>query len=111
MSTVITSTEAVASATTSGGGDNAAAASQHTTDDSADNKKHSSSSNANAKDGDDDEERTTSITKSRRPANVALTQQRMKAWQPLLDPKWIIAAYLAIGIIFIPTGKFCISDV
>ena len=99
MSTVITSTEAV------GGGDNAAAASQHTTTDSAINKKHGSSSNANAKD-DDDEERTTSITKSRRPANVALTQQRMKAWQPLLDPKWIIAAYLAIGIIFIPTGKF-----
>lgn len=110
MSTVITSTEAVASAT-GGGGDNAAAASQHTTTDSATNKKHSSSSNANAKDGDDDEECTTSITKSRRPANVALTQQRMKAWQPLLDPKWIIAAYLAIGIIFIPTGKFCISDV
>ena len=43
--------------------------------------------------------------KSRKPSDVALTQQRMKSWQPLLDPKWIIAAYLAIGIIFIPTGE------
>ncbi|KAL9189897.1 hypothetical protein ACHAXT_009572 [Thalassiosira profunda] len=39
-----------------------------------------------------------------RPKDVALFQQRMKAWQPLLDPKWVIAAYLMIGIIFIPTG-------
>ena len=40
-----------------------------------------------------------------RPKDVALFQQRMKAWQPLLDPKWVIAAYLMIGIIFIPTGE------
>ena len=51
-----------------------------------------------------DEEPTTPL-KSRKPSDVALTQQRMKSWQPLLDPKWIIAAYLAIGIIFIPTGE------
>ena len=45
-------------------------------------------------------------TKStRRPADQALTQQRMKSWQPLLDPKWVIAAYLLIGIVFIPTGE------
>lgn len=43
-------------------------------------------------------------TKSRRPADVALTQQRMRAWHPLLDPKWVIAAYLLVGIVFIPTG-------
>lgn len=41
---------------------------------------------------------------SRRPTDQALTQQRMKAWQPILDPKWIIASYLLIGIVFIPTG-------
>ena len=53
---------------------------------------------------DDDNENDTPL-KSRKPSDVALTQQRMKSWQPLLDPKWIIAAYLAIGIIFIPTGE------
>ena len=47
--------------------------------------------------------------KTRRPKDVALTQQRMKSWQPLLDPKWIIITYLCIGIIFIPTGKLLFS--
>lgn len=42
---------------------------------------------------------------SRRPADVALKQQRMRSWQPLLDPKWVIACYLFIGIVFIPTGE------
>ena len=42
---------------------------------------------------------------SHRPADVALKQQRMKSWQPLLDPKWVITCYLMIGIIFIPTGE------
>ncbi|KAL7552492.1 hypothetical protein ACHAWF_015737 [Thalassiosira exigua] len=28
----------------------------------------------------------------------------MKAWHPLLDPKWVIAAYLFVGVVFIPTG-------
>ena len=46
--------------------------------------------------------------KNRRPKDVALTQQRMKSWQPLLDPKWIIITYLCIGVIFIPTGKFVV---
>lgn len=52
------------------------------------------------------------VTKnSRKPADVALFQQRMKAWQPLLDPKWMIAAYLCIGLIFIPTGTLRLSFV
>lgn len=44
-------------------------------------------------------------TRSRRPADVALLQQRMKSWQPLLDPKWVIASYFLIGIVFIPVGE------
>ena len=48
--------------------------------------------------GDDDP------AKTRRPADVALKQQRMKGWQLLLEPKWVIAVYLAIGVVFIPTG-------
>ena len=65
------------------------------------NENNNSSSNI-----EKDEEPT--ILKSRKPSDVALTQQRMKSWQPLLDPKWIIAAYLAIGIIFIPTGELVV---
>lgn len=43
--------------------------------------------------------------RTKRPADVALKQQRMKAWQPLLDPKWVIPCYLLIGVIFIPIGE------
>ncbi|KAL7506791.1 hypothetical protein ACHAXN_004432 [Cyclotella atomus] len=41
---------------------------------------------------------------SRRPRDLALLQQRMKAWQPLLSPRWVIAAYLVIAAVFIPVG-------
>ncbi len=44
-------------------------------------------------------------SRSRRPPDVALLQQRMKSWQPLLDPKWVIATYFLIGIVFIPVGE------
>jgi hypothetical protein len=48
-------------------------------------------------------------SRSRRPPDVALLQQRMKSWQPLLDPKWVIASYFVIGIIFIPVGESTIE--
>ncbi len=41
----------------------------------------------------------------RRPDDVAIKQQRMKSWQPLLHPRYVIAAYFIIGIVFIPTGE------
>ncbi len=31
-------------------------------------------------------------------------QQRLKAWQPILTPKWVIATYALVGIVFIPIG-------
>ena len=40
-----------------------------------------------------------------RPRDLALRQQRLKAWKPILDPKWVIAALLIIAAIFIPVGK------
>jgi hypothetical protein len=46
---------------------------------------------------------------SRRPRDLALLQQRMKAWQPLLSPRWVIASYLVIAAIFIPVGKWSVS--
>lgn len=40
-----------------------------------------------------------------RPPDLALRQQRLKAWKPILDPTWVIAALLIIAAIFIPVGK------
>ncbi|KAI9819815.1 MAG: hypothetical protein M1832_003890 [Thelocarpon impressellum] len=42
--------------------------------------------------------------KSRRPANTAFRQQRLKAWQPILTPKTVLPLFFAVGIIFAPIG-------
>jgi len=42
--------------------------------------------------------------KSRRPANSAFRQQRLKAWQPILTPKTVLPLFFAVGIIFAPIG-------
>ena len=42
--------------------------------------------------------------KSRRPANTAFRQQRLKAWQPILTPKTVIPLFFAIGVICAPIG-------
>ncbi|KAF7543029.1 hypothetical protein G7Z17_g11083 [Cylindrodendrum hubeiense] len=42
--------------------------------------------------------------KSRRPANTAFRQQRLKAWQPILTPKTVLPLFFIIGIIFAPIG-------
>jgi len=41
---------------------------------------------------------------TKRPANTAFKQQRLKAWQPILTPKPVILSFLIIGIVFIPIG-------
>ncbi|KAK7751906.1 alkylphosphocholine resistance protein lem3 [Diatrype stigma] len=46
--------------------------------------------------------------KSRRPANTAFRQQRLKAWQPILTPKTVIPLFFAIGIICAPIGGLLI---
>ncbi|KAI0387002.1 Lem3/Cdc50 [Hypomontagnella monticulosa] len=46
--------------------------------------------------------------KSRRPANTAFRQQRLKAWQPILTPKTVIPLFFAIGIICAPVGGLLI---
>jgi len=43
-------------------------------------------------------------TKSRRPANTAFRQQRLKAWQPILTPKTVLPLFFIIGVIFAPIG-------
>lgn len=42
--------------------------------------------------------------KTKRPANTAFKQQRLKAWQPILTPKTVIPILFIIGIIFAPIG-------
>ncbi|KAI1341365.1 lem3 cdc50 family protein [Xylariaceae sp. FL0016] len=42
--------------------------------------------------------------KSRRPANTAFRQQRLKAWQPILTPKTVIPLFFVIGLITAPIG-------
>lgn len=42
--------------------------------------------------------------KSKRPANTAFRQQRLKAWQPILTPKSVLPLFFIVGIIFAPLG-------
>ncbi|KAJ5765557.1 Meiotically protein [Penicillium odoratum] len=42
--------------------------------------------------------------KSRRPANTAFRQQRLKAWQPILTPKSVLPLFFVVGIVFAPLG-------
>ncbi|KAJ3315759.1 hypothetical protein HDU76_002111 [Blyttiomyces sp. JEL0837] len=42
--------------------------------------------------------------RTKRPANTAFKQQRLKAWQPILTPKTVLPAFFAIGAVFIPLG-------
>ncbi|TPX33245.1 hypothetical protein SmJEL517_g03849 [Synchytrium microbalum] len=42
--------------------------------------------------------------KSRKPANTAFKQQRLKAWQPVLTPKAVLPLFFIVGIIFVPIG-------
>jgi hypothetical protein len=44
---------------------------------------------------------------SRRPQDSDFYQQRLKAWQPILTPKWVVCVFLLIGIPFIIIGFVC----
>jgi len=46
---------------------------------------------------------------SKRPEDTNFKQQRLKAWQPLLTPAYVIATFFVIGIIFIPIGAVIYS--
>jgi hypothetical protein len=41
---------------------------------------------------------------SKRPEDSAFKQQRLKAWQPLLTPFWVIATFFLIGVLFVILG-------
>lgn len=60
---------------------------------------HADSINSN-----DDNSKNQDKKKSKRPANTAFRQQRLKAWQPILTPKTVLPLFFAIGVIFAPIG-------
>eukprot|EP00753_Platysulcus_tardus_P010060 PLAT2482.18.p2 GENE.PLAT2482.18~~PLAT2482.18.p2 ORF type:complete len:337 (-),score=166.61 PLAT2482.18:31-1041(-) len=41
---------------------------------------------------------------SHRPDDTDFKQQRLKAWQPILTPVWVISTFFGIGVIFIILG-------
>lgn len=41
---------------------------------------------------------------SKRPKYSRFTQQELPACKPILTPKWVISAFLLIGVVFIPIG-------
>ncbi|TMW62526.1 hypothetical protein Poli38472_005144 [Pythium oligandrum] len=42
--------------------------------------------------------------KSRKPEDTPFKQQKLKAWQPILTPNWVIGTFAVVGLIFIPIG-------
>jgi len=43
---------------------------------------------------------------SRKPIDSDFQQQRLRAWQPLLTPNWVIGVFSLIGAIFVVIGPF-----
>ncbi|DAZ96065.1 TPA: hypothetical protein N0F65_005843, partial [Lagenidium giganteum] len=42
---------------------------------------------------------------SKRPdSEIPFKQQKLKAWQPILTPSWVIGSFAFVGIVFIPLG-------
>jgi hypothetical protein len=46
---------------------------------------------------------------SNRPQDNAFQQQKLKAWQPLLTPQWVIGTFLSVGILFLIIGPIILS--
>jgi hypothetical protein len=42
-------------------------------------------------------------------SDTPFKQQRLKAWQPILTPLWVVGIFIAIGAVFIPVGIACLA--
>ena len=60
------------------------------------------------KKNEDDESVLSLSEQTNRPPDLALHQQRIPAWHPILDPVWVIIALFYLGVIMIPTGA-CVA--
>jgi len=47
---------------------------------------------------------------SKKPVDNDFQQQRLRAWQPLLTPPWVIATFLVIGVLFVIIGGVCVAS-
>jgi hypothetical protein len=56
--------------------------------------------------GDEDESVLDLADQTMRPKDVAVQQQRVAAWHPILDPEWMIYSFLILAIIMIPVGTY-----
>ncbi|KDN40359.1 Lem3/Cdc50 [Tilletiaria anomala UBC 951] len=64
-------------------------------------------SNLKGKSGDNDSGQEAGSKRnftSRKPANTAFKQQRLKAWQPILTPKTVLPTFFLVAVIFAPIG-------
>lgn len=50
------------------------------------------------------------MSASKRPQDNAFQQQRLKAWQPLLTPKWVIGTFGFVAVLFIPIGLTIVNS-
>jgi hypothetical protein len=69
------------------------------------NRKSKDSDN-NREDGE--EGKNSSKSGSKKPANTAFKQQRLKAWQPILTPKTVLPTLFIVGLVFAPIGGLLI---
>ncbi|KAK9806926.1 hypothetical protein WJX72_007738 [[Myrmecia] bisecta] len=46
---------------------------------------------------------------TKEPKYSKFTQQELPACKPLLTPKWVIAIFLVVGLVFIPIGAVCLA--
>ncbi|GAA5998891.1 hypothetical protein JCM5350_003661 [Sporobolomyces pararoseus] len=53
---------------------------------------------------ENDQKKKDKLHWSKRPANTAFKQQRLKAWQPILTPATVLPTFFLVGIIFVPLG-------
>jgi hypothetical protein len=59
----------------------------------------------------DDHESTADLADElMRPKDVAVQQQRVLAWHPILDPNWVIYSFLILAVVMIPLGTFSILE-
>jgi hypothetical protein len=49
-------------------------------------------------------------SQSKKPVDNAFQQQKLKAWQPLLTPHWVIGTFLFVGIVFLPIGGIVLKE-
>lgn len=47
---------------------------------------------------------------SERPPDSDFQQQNLKAWQPLLTPRWVIGTFFLIAVVFVPIGIAILAE-